>query len=96
MVWKSEKLIVECESNLAHGQYANIARDSKRRNELLGEGYEVITLTYSEMLSSTYFNSFIKNVSKRIGYRIRPEYLSMTEARLALRKLALGSTQQSS
>lgn len=88
-VWERHKLIVECDSKLAHGQSADIARDSKRRSELIREGFEVITLTYSEMSSIAHFNNFIQNVAHRIGYQMRPEYFVTTEARHALRKLVL-------
>ncbi|MBX9035139.1 hypothetical protein [Gordonibacter massiliensis (ex Traore et al. 2017)] len=89
LFWDKTNLAVEYDSNLYHTGAERIARDSKRRDELLGLGVTVVTVTAGQLFNFQEFNKVARTVAKRLGERIRPRNEDFATQQLALRSILL-------
>ncbi|WP_139653557.1 hypothetical protein [Raoultibacter phocaeensis] len=71
LCWPDEKIAIEYDSDLFHTGSSRIARDSKRRNDLISLGYEVMTVTKGQVFDYGAFDRFARQFAKRAGFRIR-------------------------
>ena len=85
--WPQSKIAVEYESDSYHTGSSRIARDSKRRNELIAMGFEILTVTRKQLFEYYTFDRFAHQLAKRLEYRMREHVGTYDPRRMELRKL---------
>lgn len=96
LFWDKANLAVEYDSNLCHTGAERIARDSKRRDELLELGVTVVTVTAGQLFNFQEFNKMARTVAKRLGERIQPRNDNFATRQLALRSILLAKLERPS
>lgn len=71
LFWPDRRVAVEYDSDLCHTGAERIARDSRRRADLLALGITVITLTKAQLYDERAFHSFVVMLAGQLGHRIR-------------------------
>ena len=71
MLWPRAKLVLEYDSDAWHADKARLNYDSQRRNLLRSIGYEVISLTNSEIKSLAHLDRIVRSIRKALGCRFR-------------------------
>ena len=69
LLWRREKVIVEYDSDWAHGNSRALNSDAARRNALQGMGYTVISLTRNQLSEWGGFCEFVQVVLHALGRR---------------------------
>jgi hypothetical protein len=96
LYWEG-KLDLEYDSDSFHTGSARIAHDARRRNALLHDGVEVMTVTREQFKSLTEMDALAKSVAKALGIRWRPRAKGFAERHSMLhRELVRGLPQFSS
>lgn len=70
-MWRKEKVCLEYDSSLHHGSEADRKRDSLKRNALGCMGFNVITVTPSQLQSVSEFDGIAAEAARHLGIRIR-------------------------
>lgn len=89
LVWPSNKLIVEYDSDQFHVGHERISQDAVRRNILSSLGYTVITATSDQVYSSSKTEELARQVGKGVGKRFRPNKHNYAAERQKLRNTLL-------
>ncbi len=85
MCWPEFQLDIEHQGAYDHSQPKRALSDRSRINALRIMGFEVIELTGEQVGDLHAYESIVRFVAKRLGKRIRNEYLGALPARIALR-----------
>lgn len=89
LVWPERKLIIEYDSDTFHTGASRIANDSKRRNALVNAGYNVITVTKTQIYSVEETEKIAQFAARRLGHRIRITRSDFFDCRSNLRQAVL-------
>ena len=89
IVYPSSKLDIEYDSDLWHVGPDRIAKDSARRNALLAEGYDVITVTKAQIYDRQQLDLLAKLVARRLHVRNRVRCDNYDQRQRALRDTLL-------
>ena len=69
--WPEQRVIVEYDGHDDHESRENRARDAAKRNILISRGYDVFTVTGKQICDVHAFDKVIRDISRRIGFRLR-------------------------
>lgn len=89
MLWPDASLVIEYDSELEHATKQRIAKDSRKRIELLAQNLAVITLTKHQIYHAPSMEIVAREVARLTGKRIRKGTFELTDERIALRKTIL-------
>ena len=67
MLWRDRRLILEYDSDWAHGNSRSLNRDATRRNALQDLGYTVVTVTREQVFNWESFCALVSQIGKRLG-----------------------------
>ena len=67
MLWRDKRLILEYDSDWAHGNSRSLNRDATRRNALQDLGYTVVTVTREQVFNWESFCALVSQIEKRLG-----------------------------
>lgn len=79
-------LVVECQGRMAHSSEAAVMSDSDRTTALQRMGYDVLLLTYSQIVRSDNFDVIRKMIFSKLGLRYRPKGRLLLERERELRR----------
>ena len=82
-VWPDARLVVEYDGYY-HASKAQMEADAVRRATLRHAGWMVVEVTHRQLISIDAFDQIAQLVAKRLGRRLRSEYLGATHARIGL------------
>lgn len=87
--WNRDKVLVEYDSDSFHTGADRIASDSKRRNELVAQGYSVVTITTKQLngVDETHRQAIL--LSRKLKKRVRPSQSDFYFRRMNLRRLVM-------
>ncbi len=77
---------MEYDSDSFHTDPRSVARDSKRRTELIAAGYTVVTMTTSQLFDAREFEDAANLLIRRMGKKVRKQPYSVLTRRHQLRK----------
>lgn len=83
--WSDHRFAIEYDSLAFHNAKDNISRDAVRRNELLGKGITVFSLTTKQLMNFELLNNQVRIVGKHLKHRFSFD-LKTTNKRIALHK----------
>lgn len=86
LLWRSQRIAMEYESNSFHTDSRSVARDSKRRTDLIAAGYTVVTMTTDQLFDAREFESIANLLIRRMGKRVRKQPYNALTRRHQLRK----------
>lgn len=86
MVWRAHRLVVEYDSNLYHTGADRIAKDSKRRTDLIAAGYTVVTVTNDQIFNAREFEKIADLLIRRTGKKVRRAPYNVLTRRYQLRQ----------
>ena len=86
MLWPKANLVVEYDSELEHTSKQRIAKDSRKRTELLSQNLTVITLTKHQIYHAPSMEIVAREVARLTGRRVRKGTFGLSDERIALRK----------
>jgi len=89
LLWHEAGVVVEYNSDTEHTGPERIARDAIRRNDLDLCGIYEVTVTKRQLFDSELFDNVAKQISKKIGRRLRYQDPGFSKARRELRDLLL-------
>lgn len=69
--WPDQQVIVEYDGHDDHESRENRARDAAKRNILISRGYDVFTVTGKQICDVHAFDKVIRDISCRIGFRLK-------------------------
>lgn len=87
MLWPAAKVVIEYDSDAWHSGIERINYDSKRRNQLKAMGFEVITITNSEVKSVQSMDRIAKALARCMGRRLRIRNSQWLQKNRSLRDL---------
>jgi len=87
MSWLDGMLDVEHHGRLDHSSPEDVMKDRARVTGLQAMGVTVIELTAQQVFDLDAFETIAIDIAKRVGFRIRPQRLGATPARVELRRL---------
>ena len=71
IAWPKAKIIVEYDSKAFHNQEARISNDARRKNAFTTSGFQVITLTSSQLNSKTEMDKIAAHIAAAAKKRVR-------------------------
>ncbi|MFR5828653.1 MAG: DUF559 domain-containing protein, partial [Adlercreutzia equolifaciens] len=71
IAWPKAKIIVEYDSKAFHNQEARISNDARRKNAFTASGFQVITLTSSQLNSKTEMDKIAAHIAAAAKKRVR-------------------------
>lgn len=83
-LWRKEKVSLEYDSTLHHERAEDRTRDSLKRNALACMGYNVITVTPSQLKSVSEFHGIAIELARHLGIRMRPVTPKIQQKRFEL------------
>ncbi|MBO7701888.1 MAG: hypothetical protein J6S36_03145, partial [Eggerthellaceae bacterium] len=83
-LWRKEKVSLEYDSTLHHERAEDRTRDSLKRNALACMGYNVITVTPSQLKSVSEFHGIAIELARHLGIRMRPDTPKIQQKRFEL------------
>lgn len=92
LLWPERRVVVEYDSDQNHTGPERIASDARRRTVLLGMGYEVVTLTRSQVYGTAEFDRVAKLLARLLGKRVVTTRADFPERQGKSRYLLLGSS----
>ena len=95
LYWSDYDLAVEYDSEQFHTGFADIAKDSKKRNALTLMGVTVITVTKQQFYSAIEFEKVARVLANCLGKRLVFKNPSFSDAHHGLRNQLLGSFSRS-
>lgn len=69
MLWRDSRVCVEYDSLEFHAGETRTTNDARRKNAFTNAGYEVITLTKTQLGSTQLMNEVAKHIARKIGKR---------------------------
>lgn len=84
--WPEQRVVVEYDGHNDHESRENRARDAVKRNILIARGYDVFTVTGKQICDVHAFDKVIRDISRRIGFRLRDFPLDWEQRRSVLRQ----------
>ena len=92
ILFRDSKLCVEYDGRAFHEGTDAVRRDVGRANALSLSGYDVVTLTASQVMSCSQFHKEAMSIARKVGKRVRIRDINGFAARRAdLRRQVLGS-----
>lgn len=89
IVYPASKLDIEYDSDFWHVGAERIAEDSARRNALLAEGYDVITITKAQVYDRQQLDLLAQLIARKLKFRIRVRCDGYGQRQRALREVLL-------
>lgn len=89
IVFPEKHLIVEYDSSLCHAANVKLVEDARRRNALIAEGYEIVSITKDQLYDPLLFDRVSNAVARSIGHRQRTSVDGLFERRRYLRACLL-------
>ena len=86
LLWRTHRIAMEYDSDSFHADPRSIARDSKRRTELIAAGYTVVTMTTSQLFNAREFEAAANLLIRRMGKKVRKQPYNVLTRRHQLRK----------
>lgn len=71
IAWPKAKIIVEYDSKAFHNQEVRISNDARRKNAFTASGFQVITLTSSQLNSKTEMDKIAAHIAAAAKKRVR-------------------------
>lgn len=71
IAWLKTKIIVEYDSKAFHGQESRISNDARRKNAFTNSGFQVITLTSTQLNSKNEMDKIAAHISAAAKKRVR-------------------------
>lgn len=91
LLWRDARVALEYESDAFHAGPDALMADSRRRNRLRALGYDVITLTNSEIKDVVAMDALANSIARGIGQRLRPSLPDYAIRKQRLRHMLLSS-----
>ena len=85
------KLALEYDSNEFHAGVRSLNSDSARRNDLIDDGWTVLTITYDQLSTVARTDRLAEIIARRLGVRQRPLGESFRNLQAGLRSVVLPS-----
>ena len=89
IVWQTQRVVVEYDSNLHHSAPVDIARDAERRNLMEDSGWRVITITWDQVRSPVKMDALAEQLARALKYRSSGDPAGAGLKRTDLRQLVL-------
>lgn len=86
LCWWEYNAVLEYDGRAAHSSNEARIRDSRRRDALLAEGVEVVTVTSAQFSNVYEFSEIAASLSKKAGKRFRGWSLGQVETHMELRQ----------
>ncbi|MDD5806839.1 MAG: hypothetical protein PUD02_05870 [Eggerthellales bacterium] len=86
MLWRAQKVAIEYESSAFHGNAETLRADSRRRSILQASGYQVVTVTNSQIKDPREFYVVAHNIARLLKTRVRTRVQDWSQRHLDLRK----------
>lgn len=90
-VWVNHKVLVEYDSDSFHTGADRIADDSKRRNELVSQGFSIVTITTKQLndIDETHHQAML--LSRKLKKRVKPSRSDFYARRMQLRRITMSN-----
>ena len=86
MLWRAQKVAIEYESSAFHGNAETLRADSRRRSVLQASGYQVVTVTNSQIKDPREFYVVAHNIARLLKTRVRTRVQDWPQRHLDLRR----------
>lgn len=86
MCWPAKKVVVEYDGQEDHASPQDRASDATRQNILVNKGYDIFVITGRQIYNADEFDSIVKNIARRLGFRLKNYPGDWTVRRDGLRK----------
>ena len=93
LYWSDKRVAVEYDSDMFHTGSKRIAKDSRRRNDLLACGVKVVSVTRGQVFNARELDSVARALAKLLKIRLRSERQDLLTRRFALRQQLIGAMQ---